>query len=941
MPEDEQPPHADVRRADDGVRALYPAPVHPFQGDGRGVVAPGIQGKPRAACGACGPRASVRPLPACLVMLAGLVLPVPSSAWAQSAEVPASGGICGRTEQVRTAILALIPGTNACDAVTATQLAAITGKLYLPRAGISSLQADDFSGLTSLTKLNLQHNQLGALPAGVFSDLTSLRRLLLSNNQLRTLPAGVFDTLTQLEELRLTSNRLEMLWQDVFANLSRLYILDLSFNELQTLPMMGMFAGLDLIFLGLEANRLTTLPAGMFTGLDGVEVLDFSHNQTSTVSPEAFSGLTSLKHLDLGYNQLTTLPAGVFAGLTNLEMLWLEKNPGVDFTFTMNVERKPGTNKVVVTVTQGAPFDMTTTLSTTGGALPADVSSVTVPTGHTTSDEIAVDPLDGTTVTLGPAPSVPGSDLWFNGFATAVGGPVTFPVPAAWSATLTVGADPSTVPMTSGYSAWGATLGTLSTATFTIDDVAYRVLAIAHRADAVHLDMTGAIPTDFVLRIGDAAFAARESAVPSSHVASYWWAAPPVTWTPGATVPVSITPVHDQDEPRPERQAAPPTAYFQSVPERHNGVDAFTFRTYFRGDIPISDTLLREHAFVVSGGAVIAAQRVNGLNRIRKITVRPHATGDVTITLPAARACDVAGAICTADGRPLYNSPKLTVPGPSEYPQEDDASIPPGEDTSLQTSQLDIFLDIEETTALAPVPLTASFENVPSSHDGSAFTFELRFSEEIAISFKTLRDDDVFTVTGGTVKKAQRLEKPSNVRWRITVVPDTDTAVFILLPPTTDCNATGAICTADGKMLSVGAGVLVPGPATPILQKALQRGPVVEHPQDDGDTQVFPVEPQTDEVRTALALHNPGDEPLDVACRFVTADTASDAVDLALAAHGQETGFIDEWFPDTEGLAVGGTVRCAAERRFTGVAVEMDTGSGFFSSVFGEADASR
>ena len=45
-------------------------------------------------------------------------------------------------------------------------------------------------------------------------------------------------------------------------------------------------------------------------------------------------------------------------------------------------------------------------------------------------------------------------------------------------------------------------------------------------------------------------------------------------------------------------------------------------------------------------------------------------------------------------------------------------------------------------------PLTASLDNVATSHDGeSVFTFELRFSEEFGLSYKTLRDH-AFTVTG-------------------------------------------------------------------------------------------------------------------------------------------------------------------------------------------------
>ena len=99
-------------------------------------------------------------------------------------------------------------------------------------------------------------------------------------------------------------------------------------------------------------------------------------------------------------------------------------------------------------------------------------------------------------------------------------------------------------------------------------------------------------------------------------------------------------------------------------------------------------------------------------------------------------------------------------------------------------------------------PLTVAFENVPETHDGeSTFTFEIRFSHEVKLSFRNLRDHG-FEVTDGTVTKAKRLEKPSNIRWRITVRPDAGADVTIVLPATTDCDDPGAICTADGVMLS-------------------------------------------------------------------------------------------------------------------------------------------
>ena len=114
--------------------------------------------------------------------------------------------------------------------------------------------------------------------------------------------------------------------------------------------------------------------------------------------------------------------------------------------------------------------------------------------------------------------------------------------------------------------------------------------------------------------------------------------------------------------------------------------------------------------------------------------------------------------------------------------------------------------------AAALLPLTASLENMPDTHDGqNVFTFELRFSEEFSLSYKMLRDH-AFTVAGGTVEKAERITKGSNLRWLITVRPDGDGQVTITLPATTDCDAEGAICTGDGRMLSNELVLTVDGP---------------------------------------------------------------------------------------------------------------------------------
>ena len=119
-----------------------------------------------------------------------------------------------------------------------------------------------------------------------------------------------------------------------------------------------------------------------------------------------------------------------------------------------------------------------------------------------------------------------------------------------------------------------------------------------------------------------------------------------------------------------------------------------------------------------------------------------------------------------------------------------------------------------QATAAVTQPLTATIHGAPDSHDGRRkFTSELRFSDELkqSFSFKTVRDH-AFTVTGGKVVRAKRLEKGGNVRWEIHVRPNSQSDVTIVLPATTDCDAQGAVCTEDGRMLSNRLELTVSGP---------------------------------------------------------------------------------------------------------------------------------
>ena len=321
-----------------------------------------------------------------------------------------------------------------------------------------------------------------------------------------------------------------------------------------------------------------------------------------------------------------------------------------------------------------------------------------------------------------------------------------------------------------------------------------------------------------------------------------------------------------------------------TVPEEHNGEDAFTLQIHFSEEPSLGYANVRDHVLTVSNGDVTSASRTNRGENIRwTITVQPDGDDDVTVQLPATTDCSDEGAVCTAFGKMLSNTSSITVPGPATQRQEqqiqnspaagrptisgtarvgetltadtfgitdadgldnatfsyqwlaDDADISGATGSTYTLATADegraitvrvFFTDDggnDETltsaataaVAAAPTPLTASIHDAPESHDGqNAVTFELRFSEEVELSYITLRDF-AFTVTGGEVTKARRLQRDSdepNRRWEVTIAPDSNVSVTIVLPITTDCDDQDAICTGDDRMLSNRLELTVSGP---------------------------------------------------------------------------------------------------------------------------------
>ena len=184
------------------------------------------------------------------------------------------------------------------------------------------------------------------------------------------------------------------------------------------------------------------------------------------------------------------------------------------------------------------------------------------------------------------------------------------------------------------------------------------------------------------------------------------------------------------------------------------------------------------------------------------VRLEPHGLGIVTVDYATRDGSARAGSDYTeTSGTLRFNSREIerTV----SVPITDDAHEDDGETFTLRLSNPEgAGLRSGEREATGTIrnsdpeatPLTASFEDVPSAHDGeSAFTFRVAFSEDIGISFKALRED-AFTVTGGRVTGGKRVDGRRDL-FRMTVRPDSDGDVTITLPAGRECGVSGAICT--------------------------------------------------------------------------------------------------------------------------------------------------
>ena len=270
-----------------------------------------------------------------------------------------------RTQEVQDAIVAAVPGIDSADNVTAIHLAAITeldisGEYGEPN--ITSLQSGDFSGLTSLTDLNLFDNSISNISplAGLTSltwlslgynsvsdlsplkNMTALTTLDLLDNSVTDISA--LKNMTALTWLRLRKNSIEDI--SALKKMTAMTTLELSKNSISDISALKNMTALT--WLNLHSNSISDISAlkdmTALTELNlyGNSISDISALKKMTALTElnlydnsignisSLSGLTALTILNLGYNSVSDLSP--LAGLTKLINLDLSNNSITDIS---------------------------------------------------------------------------------------------------------------------------------------------------------------------------------------------------------------------------------------------------------------------------------------------------------------------------------------------------------------------------------------------------------------------------------------------------------------------------------------------------------------------------------------------------------------------------------------------------------------------------------
>ena len=738
-----------------------------------------------------------------------------------SAQHPGSvQSVCDRTYQVSDAIVTASGAAN-CSYVTLHHLREVTA-LDLSNQSIVSLSAGDFDGLVRLDFLDLSGNFLTTLPEGVFDELLLVRSLRLDGNQLRSLPVDLFEDLVMLEGLTLHANPLLRLSAPGFGNVVRFAGTQDDLSDVVTFARTE--DNVDLPQWGVDAGFLDRFLEGVYTAEDFIAALPALYKERFAM---VFSSESPARdYVSRDYPRIVS-----WGGDGRFTFSW-NTNPSAPAQFTGVEFLRRGDSAWSAGV-----IDFS-------GASPTVTEPALCQTCHGPLNK----PLWGGFAHWDGTENSSSSDIQATNSAAQSTNPRIQPLDC-----------------TASEYVYGTRTLKTSTYDFYVTPVeeagnilAWRHAEVLHRRLKARRDFrqfaeTAVCTTDSdgaraaVLRpfeLGDHNLAVLSDTGQviqggSANRNQY------VLWDyhygeqgalGGALLFLVVVDLWEQ-EPI-VRKLYRDVSNSDTLPENRKSANHSTLLYYASGSANAEDELiakLRLHfgqgsrraleerarqntqvptifggahsAYFVLGHLEVMAPRVcNALRNTKPKNLRVEIVdGDAVLDWEAPADGDsVTGyrILRGVDGEPTTMYVEDTVVTATTWA---DNGLASGDYVWIVQALFDSYPSPKSNAVRATVsgpPLTASFHGMPTSHNGTTpFTFELRFSEQIEISYVTLRDS-AFTVTNGEVTRVRRLNPPSNLRWFISVEPKSAGDITIALPGNRSCDVTGAVCTAGGKKLS-------------------------------------------------------------------------------------------------------------------------------------------
>ena len=687
--------------------------------------------------------------------------------------------------------------------LTARQLAGITKLVMWISADdydweyIEKFKSGDFDGLTGVEELDLT-NQSSLSYNGLHADgvplsfLGRLKKLVLQDSDI-----------WKIEN------------QDYFRGLSNLEILWIGANNMvyelpgKTDRPEGTAVGRrinpeawkhlpNLRYLWIGSNRILTLPRGFFQYLSRLEELDMFDMGfgSQALGCGIFQGLSRVRKLDLGYNALGAKPIAdcFFEGLTGVEEIDLRENPllktlprsvldlpaGVVVRTDPEVTWPEGHTNTAAT---GAPTISGTPRS--GETLTAETSGISDADGTSTAtfqyQWIAHDGTNDADIDGATEASYALTD---DEVGRTIKVRVTFTDDEGTTETLTSVATDTVegIPATVSIADASGTEGEQSSIGFTVtlDKAESRTVTV----DYATADDTATAGSDYTATSGTLTF---EGGTTSKTI----------------TVPISDDESEESDETFTLTLSNPSYAELG----RSTATGTIQNRAVTVGTTPL---------LTITGGK---AKEGDETSIAFTVTLDPAATGSVSV--------DYATADGTAESGKDYTAASGTLTfGAGETRKTiaveiaDDVVNESDETFTVTLSHASAEADLERKTATGTIenrriePLTARFENMPSEHDGSEFTFDLHFSESPEVPYRRLRDRS-FTLVQADVIKAKRQNPQAtnkNQSWTITVEPLGTGEISITLPAAVSCTDDKSICTGDGRKLSHSTSATIAGP---------------------------------------------------------------------------------------------------------------------------------